>query len=54
MAKVVDAALQIGEQTLAIDSKFSMENFRLFKEAKTDEGGRRSEENVFEDVKKTN
>jgi len=33
----VDAALQIGEQTLAIDSKFSMENFRLFKEAKTDE-----------------
>src|SRR6185369_10539642 len=50
--EVVDAALQIGEQTLAIDSKFSMENFRLFKEAKTDEAADGLKKNFLKDVKK--
>jgi len=50
--EVVDAALQIGEQTLAIDSKFSMENFRLFKEAKTDEAAEDLKKMFLKDVKK--
>jgi DNA recombination protein RmuC len=35
--EVVDAALVVGDILIPIDSKFSMENYRLFKEAKTDE-----------------
>ena len=35
--EVVDAIINVGEKILPIDSKFSMENFRLYKEAKTDE-----------------
>jgi DNA recombination protein RmuC len=50
--EVVDAALKIGELTLAIDSKFSMENFRLYKEAKTDESAENLKKAFLKDVKK--
>jgi DNA recombination protein RmuC len=50
--EVVDAALKIGDLTLAIDSKFSMENFRLFKEAKTDEAAENLKKAFLKDVKK--
>src|SRR3989344_7505423 len=33
----VDAIIYVGEKILPIDSKFSMENFRLMKEAKTED-----------------
>ena len=35
--EIVDAMVRVGDRILPIDSKFSMENFRLFKEANTDE-----------------
>jgi DNA recombination protein RmuC len=50
--EIVDAALQIGDLTLAIDSKFSMENFRLYKEAKTDEAAENLKKAFLKDVKK--
>src|SRR3989338_11519547 len=45
--EVVDAIVKIGSMLLPIDSKFSMENYRLYKEAKTDESIR-SEEHTSE------
>lgn len=50
--EVVDAAIVINEQLLPIDSKFSMENYRLFKEAKTDESGEVLKKAFLKDVKK--
>jgi DNA recombination protein RmuC len=50
--EVVDAALKIGDLILAIDSKFSMENFRLFKEAKTDDAAESLKRTFLKDVKK--
>ena len=50
--EVVDAALKIGDLILAIDSKFSMENFRLYKEAKTDEAADNLKKAFLKDVKK--
>ncbi len=35
--EVVDAMIRVGDRILPIDSTFSMENFRLFKEANTDD-----------------
>src|SRR3989338_5877722 len=50
--EVVDAAVKIGELTLCIDSKFSMENYRLYKEAKTDEAIEDQRKLFLKDVKK--
>jgi DNA recombination protein RmuC len=50
--ETVDAIVRIGNQILSIDSKFSMENFRLMKEAKTDESADNLRKAFFKDVKK--
>ena len=50
--EVVDAIIFVGEKILPIDSKFSMENFRLYKEAKTDEAAEGLKKTFLKDVKK--
>lgn len=50
--EVVDAIINVGEKILPIDSKFSMENFRLYKEAKTDEAAEGLKKTFLKDVKK--
>ena len=50
--EVVDAAVNVGELLLPIDSKFSMENFRLYKESKTDEAAENLKKAFLKDVKK--
>lgn len=50
--EVVDAAVAIGDLLLPIDSKFSMENYRLYKEAKTDESTDSLKKAFLKDVKK--
>lgn len=49
---VVDAALVVGDILIPIDSKFSMENYRLYKEAKTDEAADSLKKSFLKDVKK--
>ena len=48
----VDAAVVIGDLMLPIDSKFSMENYRLYKEARTDESSDDLKKSFLKDVKK--
>lgn len=48
----VDAIVYVGEKILPIDSKFSMENFRLMREAKTDEASDNLKKAFMRDVKK--
>src|SRR5258708_5280324 len=50
--EVVDAAIVIGDLLLPVDSKFSMENYRLYKEAKTDEAADSLKKAFLKDVKK--
>ncbi len=50
--EIVDAALVVGEILIPIDSKFSMENYRLYKEAKTDESSDAMKKAFLKDVKK--
>jgi DNA recombination protein RmuC len=50
--EVVDAIVRIGSLILPIDSKFSMENFRLYKEAKTEESIEEQRKLFLKDVKK--
>ncbi len=50
--EVVDAIIYVGEKILPIDSKFSMENFRLYKEAKTEEAAEGLKKSFLKDVKK--
>jgi DNA recombination protein RmuC len=50
--EVVDAALMVGDILIPIDSKFSMENYRLYKEAKTDEAAESLKKAFMRDVKK--
>lgn len=50
--EVVDAAVKVGDLLLPIDSKFSMENYRLYKEAKTDESIEEQKKLFLKDVKK--
>jgi len=50
--EVVDAIINVGEKILPIDSKFSMENFRLYKEAKTEEAADGLKKTFLKDVKK--
>ncbi|MEJ0021149.1 MAG: DNA recombination protein RmuC [Candidatus Doudnabacteria bacterium] len=49
---VVDAALVVGDILIPIDSKFSMENYRLYKEAKTDEAADSLKKSFLKDVKR--
>ena len=50
--EVVDAIIYVGEKILPIDSKFSMENFRLYKEATTDEARDALKKTFLKDIKK--
>jgi DNA recombination protein RmuC len=50
--EVVDAVLMIGEILIPIDSKFSMENYRLYKEAKTDDAAESLKKTFLKDVKR--
>jgi len=50
--ETVDAIVKIGKQILPIDSKFSMENFRLMKEAKSDDAIDTLKKTFLRDVKK--
>ena len=50
--EVVDAAVKVGDLLLPIDSKFSMENFRLYKEAKTEASIEEQRKLFLKDVKK--
>jgi DNA recombination protein RmuC len=50
--ETVDAIIMVGDKILPIDSKFSMENFRLFKEAKTDDAADNLKKAFLKDVKK--
>lgn len=50
--EVVDAMVRVGDHILPVDSKFSMENFRLLKEAKTEESAEVLKKAFLKDVKK--
>jgi len=50
--ETVDVIVKFGASILPIDSKFSMENFRFMKEAKTDELVESYKKAFFKDVKK--
>jgi DNA recombination protein RmuC len=50
--EIVDMVIFVGDRILPIDSKFSMENFRLYKEAQTDEAAEGLKKSFFKDVKK--
>ncbi|MBL8030057.1 MAG: DNA recombination protein RmuC [Candidatus Doudnabacteria bacterium] len=50
--ETVDACIFIGSTILSIDSKFSLENFRLFKEANTEESQETLRKAFLKDVKK--
>ena len=49
---VVDAVIKAGGQLLPVDSKFSMENYRLYIEAKTEDAAEGLKKSFFKDVKK--
>lgn len=50
--EVVDAIVRCGETILPIDSKFSMENYRMYKEAQDDKGADLYLKAFLKDVKK--
>lgn len=50
--EVVDAIVRVGDLILPIDSKFSMENYRLYREAKTDDAIENNKKAFLKDVKK--
>jgi DNA recombination protein RmuC len=50
--EVVDMIVMVGEKILPIDSKFSMENFRLYKEAKEDEAAESLKKAFLRDIRK--
>ncbi len=50
--ETVDACIFVGDTILSIDSKFSLENFRLFKEAKDESSAELLKKAFLKDVKK--
>jgi len=50
--ETVDACIFIGDNILSIDSKFTLENFRLYKEAQTEEAAEALKKAFLKDVKK--
>lgn len=50
--ETVDAIIKVDNKIVPIDSKFSMENFRLYKEAKTDEAAESLKKSFLKDIKK--
>ena len=50
--ETVDACIFVGDSILSIDSKFSLENFRLYKEARDEETAETLKKAFLKDVKK--
>jgi len=50
--ETVDACIFVGNTSLSIDSKFSLENFRLYKEAQSEESAEALKKAFLKDVKK--
>ena len=50
--ETVDACILVGDTILSIDSKFTLENFRLYKEAQSDEAADVLKKAFLKDVKK--
>jgi len=50
--ETVDAIIKVSDKILSIDSKFSLENFRLYKEAKDDDSAQLLKKAFLKDVKK--
>jgi DNA recombination protein RmuC len=50
--EVVDAIVRVSDRIVPIDSKFSMENFRLYKEAQTDDAAEGLKKAFLKDIKK--
>ncbi|MDQ3018559.1 MAG: DNA recombination protein RmuC [bacterium] len=50
--EIVDMAVFVGEKILSIDSKFSMENFRLYKQANEDDAAENLRKAFLRDIKK--
>lgn len=50
--EVVDFIVRVGDKILPIDSKFSMENFRLYKEAREDDAAENLKRAFLRDVRK--
>lgn len=50
--EIVDMAVFVGDKILPVDSKFSMENFRLYKEAKEDDAAENLKKSFLRDVRK--
>jgi DNA recombination protein RmuC len=50
--EIVDMAVFVGEKILPIDSKFSMENFRLYKEAREEDSAETLKKAFLRDIKK--
>ncbi|MBI4054085.1 MAG: DNA recombination protein RmuC [Candidatus Doudnabacteria bacterium] len=50
--ETVDAVVKVGKTMLSVDSKFSMENFRLYKQAQTEEAQENLRKHFIKDVKK--
>lgn len=50
--EVVDTIVYVGEKILPIDSKFSMENFRLYKEAREESAADNLKKTFLKDIKK--
>jgi DNA recombination protein RmuC len=50
--EIVDICIYVGDHILPVDSKFSMENFRLFKEAQTEEAADGLKKAFLKDIKR--
>lgn len=50
--EIVDMAVFVGEKILSVDSKFSMENFRLYKEANEDDAAENLKKAFLRDIRK--
>ncbi len=50
--EVVDVIIKVGDKILPIDSKFSMENFRLYKEAREDDAAENLKKAFLRDIRK--
>ncbi len=50
--EIVDMAVFVGDKILSIDSKFSMENFRLYKEAKEEDSAENLKKAFLRDIRK--
>lgn len=50
--QIVDAVIQVGEHKICIDSKFPLEHFQLYQQAKDEDQAKRLKKDFLRDVKK--